>query len=113
MKKQTLSILVAGALTLGGFAVLATQIPSYAKDNSVTTTQAKQTKVQFAIQNMTCATCPISVRSAMKRVEGVESVEVDFATKIATVTFDPSRTNAQSVADASTNVGYPATKIEN
>ncbi len=113
MKKYTLGILVAGTLALGGLAVLSTQMPSYAKDNSATATQAKQTKAQFAIENMTCATCPISVRTAMKRVDGVKSVDIDFSTKIATVVFDSSFTNAQSVADAATNVGYPASKIEN
>lgn len=113
MKKQTLGIFVAATLLLGGLAVLGAQMTSSAKDNSATTAQANQTTAQFAIKNMTCATCPISVRTAMKRVDGVKSVDVDFATKIATVVFDPSRTTAQSVAEASTNVGYPATKIAN
>ncbi len=113
MKKNTLGILMAAILTLGIAVALATQMPVYAKDNAAAASQSKQTKAQFAIENMTCATCPISVRTAIKRVDGVKSVKIDFATKVATVTFDPSLTNAQSVADASTNVGYPATKVEN
>ncbi|PHS28502.1 MAG: mercury transporter [Robiginitomaculum sp.] len=76
-------------------------------------TQAKQTKAQFAIENMTCATCPISVRTAMKRVDDVKSIDIDFATKIATVVFDPAHTDIEMIAAASSNVGYPANKIEN
>lgn len=62
----------------------------------------------FAIDNMTCATCPITVRKAMKKVVGVEKVKVDFDAKIATVTFDPSRATPEAIAAASTNAGYPA-----
>ncbi|VAV93772.1 hypothetical protein MNBD_ALPHA06-2329 [hydrothermal vent metagenome] len=111
MKKITLAILAVGAISLGGF-IFANQPASTAKDSGLASIQATQTKAQFAIKNMTCASCPISVRTAMKRVDGVQTVAVDFDSKIATVTFDPSRTNAQSVADASTNVGYPASKVE-
>ncbi|KCZ93508.1 mercuric transport protein, periplasmic component [Hyphomonas johnsonii MHS-2] len=46
----------------------------------------------------------------MMRVDGVETVDVDFATKIATVTFDPAVTTADTIAAASTDVGYPATR---
>ncbi len=113
MKKQTLGIIVAGTIALGGLVALTTQMPSYAKDSSVAAAQAEQTKAQFAIENMSCATCPISVRTAMKRVDGVKSVNVDFATKIATVIFDPAHTNIETIAAASSNVGYPASKIEN
>jgi mercuric ion binding protein len=112
VKKQTLGIIVAGTIALGGLAVLTTQIPSFANDGTVATAQAEQTKAQFAIENMTCATCPISVKKAMMRVEGVLAVKIDFKTKIATVSYDPAVTTTETIAAASTNVGYPATQKE-
>jgi len=48
----------------------------------------------------------------MERVDGVQEVEVDFDTKMATVTFDDSKTTASAVAQASTEVGYPATPVQ-
>ena len=63
----------------------------------------------FTIQNMTCAACPITVRKAMSNVDGVTRVEVDFETKTATVAFDPSVTDVETIAAASSRVGYPAT----
>ena len=57
---------------------------------------------------MTCALCPITVRKAMERVEGVRSVEVDFEAKTASVAFDATATSAAEIAAASTNAGYPA-----
>ena len=68
---------------------------------------AAQTRT-FAIQNMTCALCPVTVKRAMEGVEGVRSVNIDFDAKTATVVFDPSVTNADAIAAASTNAGYPA-----
>jgi mercuric ion binding protein len=57
---------------------------------------------------MYCATCPITVRKAMKSVKGVKSVSVDFASKSATVVFDPSVATPAAIAEASKNAGYPA-----
>ena len=68
--------------------------------------------VKFEVQKMTCATCPLTVRKAMQRVDGVKSVSVDFNSKTAIVTFDPNSTAATEIADASTNVGFPANAID-
>lgn len=64
--------------------------------------------VVFEVDNMTCATCPIAVKAAMKRVEGVDRVEIDNETKQASVTFDPGRTTTHAIAQASAQAGYPA-----
>jgi mercuric ion binding protein len=67
-----------------------------------------QRQTTFAIENMTCATCPITVRTAMRHVAGVAAVQVDFAAKTARVTYDSRRANVAQIAAASTNAGYPA-----
>jgi mercuric ion binding protein len=66
----------------------------------------------FSIEKMTCATCPITVRKAMQRVDGVKEVTVDFDSKAATVVYDASLTDVEEIAASSTNVGFPATPIE-
>ena len=65
--------------------------------------------VNFSIEKMTCATCPIAVRKAMERVDGVREVKVDLDSKTAVVTFDTGTTTADAIGAASTNVGFPAT----
>ena len=62
----------------------------------------------FAVENMTCAVCPITVKKAMSRVDGVQSVEANFAGKTVTVIFDPAFADTAAIAEASTLVGYPA-----
>lgn len=70
-----------------------------------------ETTVKFSVEKMTCATCPISVRKAMERVDGVRDVEVDFESKMATVIFDAGVTNAFEIGKASTDVGFPASEM--
>ena len=68
-------------------------------------------KVVFAVEKMTCALCPITVRTAMSGVDGVTTVEIDFEAKTATVTFDPGLTSPDAIAQASLDAGYPASPI--
>ena len=65
--------------------------------------------VSFTVEKMTCATCPIAVRKAMERVDGVKEVKVDFDSKTAVVTYDAAMTDATAIGAASTDVGFPAT----
>lgn len=66
----------------------------------------------FTVDKMTCAACPITVRRAMQRVDGVKHVTVDFDAKTATVTYDSQVTNAEQIGESSGRYGYPATVIE-
>lgn len=68
--------------------------------------------VVLEIEKMTCATCPITVRKAIQRVDGVKSVDVDYESKLATVVFDEDRTTPEAISQASTDVGFPATVRE-
>lgn len=80
-------------------------------DSPAVATQTNEQMQVFAIENMTCPACPFTVNKVMTRVAGVKSVTVDFAAKIATAIFDPSTTTVEDIANASTDVGYPATPI--
>lgn len=102
-------IIAVGALALGAAGILsAVAIPPLAAQSAATQVAAVQT-MTFDVENMTCALCPVTVKTAMERGEGVRSVEIDFDAKTATVAFDPSMTTVEEIAAASTNAGYPAT----
>lgn len=101
-------ILAVALLTLGELAwMTGNGIPPAAAQSAVVQIAAAQTAT-FAIENMTCALCPVTVKKAMEGVAGVKSVAVDFDAKTATVIFDSSVTTPDAIAAASTNVGYPA-----
>jgi len=63
----------------------------------------------FSVEKMTCATCPIAVRKAMERVDGVQEVKVDLDSKTAIVVYDAAHASINEIGAASTNVGFPAT----
>jgi mercuric ion binding protein len=58
---------------------------------------------------MTCSACPITVKAALNRVEGVTSVDVRYEERDATVTFDDEKTTVEALTQATTNAGYPST----
>ena len=88
MKKFATVIALSAALT-----------PAWAATKSVT----------LSIPGMTCGACPITVRTALKRVPGVENIGIDEAHKLVTVTYDDSKTKVQALTDATRDAGYPST----
>ncbi len=64
--------------------------------------------VTLAVENMTCAACPITVRKALEKVPGVTRAKVDLDAKTATVTFDPAKTRVEDLTWATTEAGYPS-----
>ena len=64
--------------------------------------------VTLSIPGMTCGACPITVRAALKREPGVETVGIDEAQKQVTVTYDDSKTNVQALTQATKDAGYPS-----
>lgn len=65
--------------------------------------------VTLSVSGMTCATCPITVKKALNKVEGVESIEVNVEKKEALVTFDDAKTTVEVLLEATKKAGYPST----
>lgn len=108
MSRTAMKLTALVALGLSGFGALSSLVPA-AAETAVIIAAATERTEPFAIENMTCALCPITVKTAMEHVDGVKSVKVNFDAKTAAVVFDPSMTTAEAIARASTNAGYPAT----
>lgn len=64
--------------------------------------------VRLAVENMTCAVCPITIKKALNKVPGVSHTEVSFERKEAVVTFDDTKTDVEALIQATTRAGYPA-----
>ena len=64
--------------------------------------------VTLSVPGMTCAACPITVKKALSRVEGVSKIEVRLEKKEAVVTFDDAKTKVEALLDATNNAGYPS-----
>ena len=55
---------------------------------------------------MHCASCSSMIEKTFKKVEGVESVEVNYGTEKAKVSFDPSKTSPQALSKHIEPLGY-------
>ena len=56
--------------------------------------------------------CPITVKMALNKVEGVNDAEVSLEKKQAVVTFEDTKTTAAVLVQATTNAGYPSSVKE-
>ncbi|MBB3232345.1 mercury resistance system periplasmic binding protein MerP [Halomonas stenophila] len=65
--------------------------------------------VTLSVPGMTCAACPITVKAALNKVDGVSQVDVSYENREAVITFDDSRTFIEALTEATTNAGYPST----
>lgn len=66
-------------------------------------------KVTLSVPGMTCAACPITIKKALNKVDGVVKTEINFEKKQAVVIFDDAKTSVSALLDATKNAGYPST----
>lgn len=80
------------------FALAAAIIPAWAAPKTVT----------LSVPGMTCAACPITVKKALSKVDGVTKTEVDLDKREAVVTYDDAKANVEKLTDATEEAGYPS-----
>jgi len=64
--------------------------------------------IALNVSGMDCASCVAHVEKALRSVDGVKACQVNLARGRATVSFDPSSTTPEQLADAVNNAGYQA-----
>ncbi len=69
---------------------------------------AAEKTVTLAVQHMTCAACPGTVKGSLHAVPGVTNVVVSAEDKTAVVTYDDSKAQVDALVKATTNAGYPS-----
>jgi mercuric ion binding protein len=65
--------------------------------------------VRLHISKMTCGSCPVTARLALKRIPGVLAATVTLDDSLGVVRYDPRKvTRAQIAAQLTRQTGYPA-----
>jgi len=64
--------------------------------------------VTLSIPEMNCPACPITVKKALTKVEGVDKVNMNFDKREATVVFDDAKTAIEKLTKATELAGYPS-----
>ncbi len=60
----------------------------------------------YKVKGMHCASCSSTIEKTFKKVEGVQSAEVNYGTEKAKVSFDPSKTNPHDLSKHIEPLGY-------
>src|SRR6266536_2317428 len=74
--------------------------------------QDSRCRAVFSLEGMTCASCAMRIEKGLKRVLGVADAQVNLATELATVTYDPAQTGPEQMVQKVEAVGYRATPLE-
>lgn len=66
---------------------------------------------EIEIDGMTCDNCVRTIEKALRGVLGVKDVRVNRGTRLATVTFDTTKTNIPALHDVLLSHGYHPTRF--
>lgn len=70
--------------------------------------RAAEQTVVLNIPTMDCATCPLTIKTALLRVKGVSRADVSYERREARVTFDNAVATIAELKKATSDAGYPA-----
>ena len=75
--------------------------------------ELKVNKTIIPISGMTCASCAKAVERSVGKVDGVEKVEVNFATEKASISYLPEKVKLSQIKDAIKKAGHEPLDAEN
>src|SRR6266496_1858262 len=110
-RSAMLTLLITTALVLG-FAGLNISRYVFAGTPVVAQTQTHLAnglnRIVVSVEGLSCVTCEIPVRHALRRIDGVKAAHVSAATKTATVDYEAAKTNPEQLIAAINSTGYRA-----
>ena len=84
---------------LSALALLALAVPAWPAQRTVT----------LSIPTMDCAVCPITVKKALTKLDGVADVKSNLAKRETAVVFDDVKVKLVAVIQATKDAGFPST----
>lgn len=69
---------------------------------------AKQQTVKLNVPTMDCATCPITIKASLSKVQGVSKVQVSYEKREAVIVYDDAQASVADLKKATEDVGYPS-----
>lgn len=71
-------------------------------------TAAADSKVIIPVEGLTCASCSLTVRRALKKMDGVKKIEPGPQENEAAVTYDASKVKPEQFVEAINKLGFKA-----
>ncbi|HMQ80546.1 MAG TPA: cation transporter [Ignavibacteria bacterium] len=73
---------------------------------------ANDKAVEIHTSGMTCTGCENTIKSKVKKVDGVKDVIADFKSNVVKASFDPAKTNPDAIKEAITSAGYKVESVK-
>ena len=80
--------------------------------SGLSTAFAAEQTIKLSVPGMSCASCPYMIKQAISKVDGIKLVDATMVDRTATVTFEDTVTTVQEISQATANIGYPSTLID-
>ena len=94
------------AATLGLFAPFAVSAAGSAPQATQSVTG--DSKVTIPVEGLTCASCSITVRRALKKMDGVKNIEPGAQENEAVITYDAAKVKPEQFVEAINKLGFKA-----
>ena len=73
---------------------------------------AAQQTAKLSVPGMTCSTCPITVKKALTKLDGVLDVKSNLERREASVVYDDAKVTLKSITQATGEAGFPSRILE-
>ena len=105
-----MNLILLSALFLIGIAQLNAQCckPTDNKAQTANATQQEGKTLKLKITGMTCAGCSNHISNALKVVGGIIDYKVEYPGDLATIEYDPKKTNPEAIIKVIEQTGYKA-----
>lgn len=87
-------------LTLIAFAMIILAAGGFAQDSKKGSAKPELTTAIYMVPNQHCMACATALEQSMRKSDGIKSISVNFANKLATVVFDENTVSSQEVSRA-------------
>lgn len=72
-------------------------------------TLAETKNACFNVEGMTCVTCTVTTKAAVKKLNGIKDIQVSLDEKSAVIKYDDALTSSDEIKKKIDSVGYKAT----
>src|SRR5690349_15386968 len=79
--------------------------------NKTLQTSGDDKSIEIHTSGMTCTGCESTIKSKVKKVEGVKDVIADHKSNTVKASYDPSKTNPEAIKEAITSAGYKVESV--
>ncbi|MBZ0203952.1 MAG: cation transporter [Ignavibacteria bacterium] len=73
---------------------------------------ASDKSVELQCSGMTCTGCENTIKSKVKKIDGVKEVNADFKSNVVKASYDPGKTNPDAIKEVITSAGYKVESVK-